>query len=468
MAYRLKHRFWIPSPSSGGTPFVAPTAPIFYDFNPGEGWASGTSTQIITANGFSALIDNGGSGTTAAIKVNTTAGYIFGTSANTGVHTAKSISTGNSWFRVTVIGSASVPLEIHRNMVGGTDGFTGLRFSATPGSFLTNALRNYSNGVGGTSVNLGGFDAVNGGDSFEFETDATNKKLLIYMNGRQLTLTTTVPTSGYDISAYTITGNYGILGSASGSGAVDDMEFGDSTMGRLRLYMPARIVQREANGDVYFVLEGTYTQSDPAVLKYNIATSTGTAVLTGQTMQNAVIGSGSFSGKTATFTPTGGTQYVVTVYRDDATGANGSIIKRHVRVFMRVKVTPVTANRTWPTRSRRPPPRPTPSRVAIASSHRAPAPLTATSLSGTRRTRLRLPLVWPPSQLGLVFRHSSSSLASVRPPLKIAYRQAGRRIAAGRRQPISSSRTAFGWRARSYATSTLAMASKMLVTALAP
>lgn len=312
---------------ASGSSFVAPTAPIFYDFLTGEGWTAGTSNTINGLNGFTTLQDLSGAGSSAAVKTNTTAGYLFGTSANSAWHAAKSITTGSGWYRATVIGTCS--LEMHRNMVGSSDTFIGLRLvTGVTGALSTSSLRVVNGST--TNIGLAASATVQAGDVYEFETDASGMRLLPFMNGRQLTLSTTVPVAGYDISALTITGKHGLIGNVSATGAVDDMEFGDASLhGRIRLYQPARVVQREANGDVILNVEGTYTASTPAALKYNITTSAGVAVQTAQPLLSPVIAAGSFSGKTSSFTPSASTKYVLTVYRDDATGANGGIIKAH-------------------------------------------------------------------------------------------------------------------------------------------
>lgn len=316
--------------SSGGSAPVAPTAPVFYDFVAGEGWGTGTAIPIAnpSLNGFTALIDTGGSGTASAVKVNTTTGMMSGTSANSGVHTAKSITSGDGWVRYTV-GSGAPTFELHRNMVGGTDSFSGIRIvmSAMPTTGGTGVWRKVVSGTP-TNTPFQTFGTIQQGDVFGFVTDSTNNRLIPYFNGRVITATTTIPSGGFDMTRMTLTGQHGILGS-SASSCVDEMEFGDSTMGMLRLYQPTRVAQREANGDLIFTAEGVYTKADPASLKYNITTSAKVAVQTAQPLSSAVIGSGAFSGVTTAFTPAAATSYILTVYRDDATGANGTIIKSH-------------------------------------------------------------------------------------------------------------------------------------------
>jgi hypothetical protein len=313
--------------SGGPPPFVAPTAPVFYDFTESS-WITASCTTACTANGqngWTTLQDLAGAGSSAAVKINTTAGYLYGSSANQAWHGAKSITTGDGWYRVTVIGSAT--LEMQRNMVGGSDSFTGVKFLTGVTGVLASSVRIYQNGTSVTTMSLQSGAAVMTGDVYEFYTDSTNHRLIPYMNGRQLTLTTLIPTSGIDISTLTITGQNGIIGNAGTTGALDDMEFGDTTMGMIRLYQPTRVAQREANGDLVLTLEGTYTKSDPAALKYNITTSAKVAVQTAQALQSPVIGSGAFSGKAIQFTPAASTSYVTTVYRDDA--VSGGVIKSH-------------------------------------------------------------------------------------------------------------------------------------------
>jgi hypothetical protein len=309
--------------------WIAPTAPTFYAFTAGsgagtEGWGTGTAISIHGLNGFTTLLDSGSGASNTAVKVNTTTHYTYGTSGSSSAHAAKYAGSPYSYFRTTMV-QGTQRFELHRNMVGGTDSFSGLRGGGGTSTYFN--LQAFSNGTGGTTSSVTGHLVYNG-DVLEWETIGT--KIIPRLNGRQISATAaspSFPTTGFDLTALGITptGNYGWNGLAPTTGASYDAEFGYSGgTDRMTLFQPTHNAQIETDGTLKLTIDATYTGSDPASssLSYSITTSTGAAVSgqTNQPIQSLSIGGGSITGKTIAFTPSAGTAYVLKVCRNDAAG----------------------------------------------------------------------------------------------------------------------------------------------------
>jgi len=274
-----------PWPAAFYDDFGAPTGTLNGRTRPGGSW----QTLALSGTNFDGL---------QVVTVGKLSGSIGTSPISTyGVYTPSETPTEQWVRRRTALAafSSSVGADMLTVPNGGAVSKVALSWAASgnSGGLSITPTVNGVNGSGNTAVNV----AVLAGDIIEerYFASGTDRMMDVYHNGMKIYADYNVTSKGVPLTfAHGFQGNIPAV-------SVEDFECGDAaTMAMLRCESPARIRQRETNGDLSLILRGDYSGSAPSGLTYTLYNAATGAIVSGhddQPLTSFSASSGTWLGK---------------------------------------------------------------------------------------------------------------------------------------------------------------------------